>query len=154
MDIYKKLEELQIEVRQAAVPQAAYVPFVQTGNLVFFSGTIALKDGKPWVGKLGLNMTTEEAKLAARDCAISLIGSLNTATGNNLNRVKRIVKLLSLVNVTDTFTEAHLVSNGASELLGKVFGDKGIHARSAIGVAQLPTGACVEIEMIVELEDE
>ena len=154
MDIYKKLEELQIEVRQAAVPQAAYVPFVQTGNLVFFSGTIALKDGKPWVGKLGLNMTTEEAKLAARDCAISLIGSLNTATGNNLNRVKRIVKLLSLVSVTDTFTEAHLVSNGASELLGKVFGDKGIHARSAIGVAQLPTGACVEIEMIVELEDD
>lgn len=152
MDIYEKLAELEIEIRPAAIPQAAYVPFVQTGNLVFFSGTIALKDGQPWVGKLGLNMTTEEAKLAARDCAISLIGSLNAATGD-LNRVKRIVKLLSLVNATDTFTEAHLVTNGASELLGQVFGEKGLHARSAIGVAQLPTGACVEIEMIVELED-
>jgi len=153
MDFNKRLAELQIELRKAAVPQAAYVPFVQTGNLVFFSGTIALKDGKPWVGKLGLNMATEEAKLAARDCAISLIGSLNAATGGDLNRLKRIVKLMSLVNATDTFTEAHLVTNGASELLGQVFGDKGIHARSAIGVAQLPTGACVEIEMIVELED-
>lgn len=153
MDIYKKLEELQVELRQAAIPQAAYVPFVQTGNLVFFSGTIALKDGGPWVGKLGLDMTTEEGKLAARDCAISLIGSLNAATGGDLGRVKRIVKLMSLVNVTDTFTEAHLVTNGASELLGQVFGDKGVHARSAFGVAQLPTGACVEIEMIAELED-
>lgn len=151
MDINKRLAELQVELRQAAVPQAAYVPFVQTGNLVFFSGTIALKDGKPWMGKLGLNMATDEGKLAARDCAISLIGSLNAATGGDLNRVKRIVKLMSLVNATDTFTEAHLVTNGASELLGQVFGDKGVHARSAFGVAQLPTGACVEIEMIAEL---
>ena len=153
MTIYEKLAELQIELRQAAVPQAAYVPFVQTGNLVFFSGTIALKDGKPWVGKLGLNMTTEEGKLAARDCAVSLIGSLNAAAGD-LGRVKRIVKLMSLVNATDTYTEAHLVTNGASELLGQVFGDKGVHARSAFGVAQLPTGACVEIEMIAELEED
>lgn len=155
MDIYKKrLAELQIELREAAVPQAAYVPFVQTGNLVFFSGTIAYKDGGTWEGKLGLNMTTAEGKLAARDCAISLIGSLNAATGGDLSRVKRIVKLMSLVNATDTFTEAHLVTNGASELLGQVFGEKGVHARSAFGVAQLPTGACVEIEMIVELEED
>jgi len=153
MSVYDKLTELGIELRSAAVPQAAYVPFAKTGNLVFFSGTIALKDGGPWVGKLGLNMTTEEGKLAARDCAISLIGSLNAAAGD-LNRVKRIVKLMSLVNATDTFTEAHLVTNGASELLGQIFGEKGVHARSAFGVAQLPTGACVEIEMIVELEEE
>ena len=133
-----------------SVPAAAYVPFVQTGNLVFLSGHIARKDGKPWVGQLGLNMSTEEGKLAARAIAVDLLGTLHAAVGD-LNKVKRIVKLMSLVNSTGTFTEQHLVTNGASELIGQLFGDKGAHARSAFGVAQIPMGACVEIEMIAEL---
>jgi enamine deaminase RidA (YjgF/YER057c/UK114 family) len=133
-----------------AIPAAAYVPFVQTGNLVFLSGHIAKKDGKPWVGQLGKTMSTEEGKAAARAIAIDLMGTLHAAVGD-LNRVTRIVKLMSLVNSTGDFTEQHLVTNGASELIGQVFADKGAHARSAFGVAQIPMGACVEIELIAEL---
>ena len=150
MSIYAKLTELNITLPPIATPAAAYVPFVQTGNLVFLSGHIAKKDGKAWVGQFGKNMTTEEGKLAARAVAIDLMGTLHGAVGD-LNRVKRIVKLMSLVNSSPDFTEQHLVTNGASELLGQVFGDKGAHARSAFGVAQIPQGACVEIELIAEL---
>jgi enamine deaminase RidA (YjgF/YER057c/UK114 family) len=133
-----------------ATPAAAYVPFVQTGNLVFLSGHIAKKDGKPWVGQLGKTMQTEEGKQAARAIAIDLMGTLQAAVGD-LDKVKRIVKVMSLVNSTPDFTEQHLVTNGCSELLGEVFGDKGKHARSAFGVAQVPMGACVEIELIAEV---
>lgn len=150
MSIYDQLAALNITLPPVSVPAAAYVPFVQTGKLVFLSGHIARKDGKPWVGQLGLNMSTEEGKLAARAIAIDLLGTLHAAVGD-LNKVKRIVKLMSLVNSTGTFTEQHLVTNGASELIGQLFGDKGAHARSAFGVAQIPMGACVEIEMIAEL---
>jgi len=151
MSIYDKLAELKITLPPVAVPAAAYVPFVQTGNLVFISGHIAKKeDGNPWVGKLGQTMSTEEGKAAARSIAIELMGTLHAAVGD-LNRVKRIVKLMSLVNSTETFIEQHLVTNGASELFGQVFGDKGAHARSAFGVAQIPRGSCVEIELIAEL---
>jgi enamine deaminase RidA (YjgF/YER057c/UK114 family) len=131
------------------------VPFAQTGNLIFLSGHIAKKDGKPWVGQLGLTMTTDEAKLAARSVAIDLMGTLAAAclaVDKDLNDVKRIVKLMSLVNSTASYTEQHLVTNGASELFGQVFGTTvGAHARSAFGVAQLPMGVCVEIELIAEL---
>lgn len=150
MSIYDKLTELEITLPPVAIPAAAYLPFVQTGNLVFLSGHIAKKDGKPWVGQLGKNMQTEEGKAAARAIAIDLMGTLHAAVGD-LNRVKRIVKLMSLVNSTADFTEQHLVTNGASELFAQVFGDKGAHARSAFGVAQIPMGACVEIELIAEL---
>ena len=150
MSIYAKLAELHITLPPVAIPAAAYLPFVQTGNLVFLSGHIAKKDGKPWVGQLGKNMSTEEGKAAARAIAIDLMGTLNAAVGD-LNRVKRIVKLMSLVNSTADFTEQHLVTNGASELFGQVFGTQGAHARSAFGVAQIPMGSCVEIELIVEL---
>lgn len=150
MSIYAKLTELNITLPPVAVPAAAYVPFVQTGNLVFLSGHIARKDGKPWVGQFGKNMSTEEGKVAARTIAIELMGTLHAAVGD-LNRIKRIVKLMSLVNSTSDFTEQHLVTNGASELFGQVFGDKGVHARSAFGVAQIPMGSCVEIELIAEL---
>jgi enamine deaminase RidA (YjgF/YER057c/UK114 family) len=153
MNIYDKLNELNISLPPIAIPAAAYVPFVQTGNLVFLSGHIAKQDGKPWVGQLGKNMSTEEGKSAARAIAIDLMGTLHAAVGD-LNRVKRIVKLMSLVNSTSDFTEQHLVTNGASELIGEVFGDKGAHARSAFGVAQIPMGACVEIELIAELNPE
>jgi enamine deaminase RidA (YjgF/YER057c/UK114 family) len=150
MNVYDKLKDLGITLPQVATPAAAYVPFVQTGNLVFISGHIAKKDGKPWVGQLGKNMATDDGKAAARAIAIDLMGTLHAAVGD-LNKVKRIVKVMSLVNSTGDFTEHHLVTNGASELLGQVFGDKGAHARSAFGVAQIPTGACVEIEMIAEI---
>ena len=150
MNVYDKLSELDITLPPVSVPAAAYLPFVQTGNLVFLSGHIAKKDGKPWVGQLGKNMDTEEGKAAARAIAIDLMGTLHAAVGD-LGRVKRIVKLMSLVNSTGDYTEQHLVTNGASELFGQVFGDKGAHARSAFGVAQIPMGACVEIELIAEL---
>lgn len=152
MSVYDKLQQLQITLPAVATPAAAYVPFVQTGNLVFLSGHIAKKDGQVWAGQLGRNVTTEEGKAAARAVAIDLMGTLHAATGGDLNRVKRIVKVMSLVNSTGDFTEQHLVTNGASELLGEVFGaEKGAHARSAFGVAQIPLGACVEIELIAEL---
>jgi len=151
MSVYDQLKALNIELPPVAVPAAAYVPFVRTGNLVFLSGHIAKKDGKPWVGQLGKNLGTEEGKAAARAIAIDLLGTLHAAVGD-LNKVRRIVKLMSLVNSSPEYTEQHLVTNGASELFGQVFGDKGAHARSAFGVAQIPLGACVEIELIAEVE--
>lgn len=149
MSVYKRLEELQISLPPVATPAAAYVPFVKTGQLVFLSGHIAKKNGQVWTGQLGKNMQTEEGKTAARAVAIDLLGTLHAAVGD-LNKIKRIVKVMSLVNSTAEFTEHHLVTNGCSELIGQVFGELGIHARSAFGVAQLPMGACVEIELIAE----
>lgn len=152
MSVAARLQALGITLPPLAVPAAAYVPFVQTGNLVFLSGHIAKKDGKPWVGQLGLTLGTEEGQAAARAIAIDLLGTLQAAVGD-LDRVTRIVKVMSLVNSTPTFTEQHLVTNGCSELLGQVFGTTvGAHARSAFGVAQIPLGACVEIEMIAEVK--
>ena len=148
--IYDTLQQLGISLPPVAVPAAAYLPFVQTGKLVFLSGHIAKKDGKAWVGQLGKNMATEEGKAAARAIAIDLMGTLHAAVGD-LGKIKRIVKLMSLVNSTSDFTEQHLVTNGASELFAEVFGAAGSHARSAFGVAQIPMGACVEIELIAEL---
>jgi enamine deaminase RidA (YjgF/YER057c/UK114 family) len=150
MSVYDKLTALGISLPPVATPAAAYVPFVRTGNLVFLSGHIARREGKPWVGQLGTTMATEEGKAAARAIAIDLIGTLHAAVGD-LNKVTRIVKLLGLVNSAPTFTEHHLVVNGASELIGQLFGAAGAHARSAFGVAQIPMGACVEIELIAEL---
>jgi enamine deaminase RidA (YjgF/YER057c/UK114 family) len=151
MSVHARLQALGIVLPPVAVPAAAYVPFVRTGNLVFVSGHIAKKDGQPWVGQLGLTMGTEEGQAAARSVAIDLLGTLQAAVGD-LDRVARIVKLLGLVNSTPTFTEQHLVVNGCSELLGEVFGPQaGAHARSAFGVAQIPLGACVEIELIAEV---
>lgn len=152
MSVYDKLQALNISLPPLAIPAAAYLPYVQTGNTVFLSGHIARKDGKPWVAQFGRSITTEEGKLAARAVAIDLLGTLQHAAGGDLNRVKRIVKVMSLVNSTGDFTEQHLVTNGCSELLAEIFGpEKGAHARSAFGVAQIPMGACVEIEMIAEL---
>ncbi|MEY4471525.1 MAG: hypothetical protein RIT20_1866 [Pseudomonadota bacterium] len=151
MSVYDTLKSLNIALPPVATPAAAYVPFVQTGNLVFLSGHIAKKDGQVWVGQLGKNITTAEGQQAARAVAIDLMGTLHAAVGD-LNKVKRIVKVMSLVNSTGDFTEQHLVTNGCSELLGQVFGAQaGAHARSAFGVAQIPMGACVEIELIAEI---
>ena len=151
MSVYDKLSELGISLPPVGVPAAAYLPFVRTGKLVFVSGHIARKAGLPWVGQLGLTMATDEGKAAARSIAIDLMGTLQAAVGD-LNQVLRIVKLMGLVNSSPTFTEHHLVINGASELFAAVFGAAGAHARSAFGVAQIPLGACVEIELIAETQ--
>jgi enamine deaminase RidA (YjgF/YER057c/UK114 family) len=150
MSVYDRLSALGITLPPVATPAAAYVPFVRTGSLVYLSGHTAKRDGKPWVGQLGLGLTTAEGKAAARAVAIDLMGTLHAAVGD-LNKVKRIVKLLGLVNSAPTFTEHHLVINGCSELLGEVFGAAAPHARSAFGVAQIPLGSCVEVELIAEV---
>lgn len=149
-DVYTRLKDLGIELPATGAPAAAYVMSAQTGNVVYLSGHIAKKDGKVWAGKLGETLTTEEGYTAARSTAIDLLATLQAHVGD-LNRVTRIVKVLSLVNSTSRFTEQHLVTNGASELFAEVFGDQGKHARSAFGVAQIPLGACVEIEVTVEV---
>ena len=150
--IAERLQALAITLPPVAVPAAAYVPFVQSGKLVFISGHIARHEGKPRVGQLGTDMATADGQLAARAVAVDLLGTLQAAVGD-LARIKRIVKVLSLVNSAPTYTEHHLVTNGCSELLVAVFGaEVGAHARSAFGVAQLPMGACVEIELIAEVQ--
>ncbi len=141
--VYERLEALQIKLPDVQPPivdgyVAAFVPFV-----------LAKKDGEPWTGKLGANITIEEGKQAARDIAIELIATLQAAVGD-LNKITPIVKLVVLVNSTPHFKEPHVVANGASELLREVFGERGTHARSSFGVAQIPFGCCVEIEMVVE----
>lgn len=148
MDVYKKLESLGIALTEPAIPAASYVPFARFGDLVYLSGHLAKKNSKIWVGRLGNGMTTAQGAEAARTIAIDLLGTLHKAIGD-LNSLSRIVKLTSMVNSTAEFSEQHLVANGASELLAEVFSDRGVHARSAFGVAQLPLGACVEIELIV-----
>jgi enamine deaminase RidA (YjgF/YER057c/UK114 family) len=149
-NVYDTLKTLGIELPAVAAPAAAYVMSAQSGNTVYLSGHLAKQDGKVWVGKLGATLGTDEGKAAARNIAIDLIATLHAHTGD-LNKVKRIVKVMSLVNSTPEFTEQHLVTNGASELIAAVFGDAGKHARSAFGVAQIPLGACVEIELIAEV---
>jgi enamine deaminase RidA (YjgF/YER057c/UK114 family) len=150
MSVYERLKARNITLPQLDPPVAAFVPFVRTGNLVFVSGHIAKKDGKPWTGKLGADLATADGKQAAQSIAIDLMATLQAAIGD-LNKIRRIVKLLVLVNSTPTFTEQHLVANGASELFVEIFGERGSHARSAFGIAQIPLGACVEIELIAEL---
>ncbi|CAM4000830.1 RidA family protein [Roseateles saccharophilus] len=149
--IQAKLAELGITLPPLAIPAAAYLPFTRTGKLLFLSGHIAKKDGKPWVGQLGKNVDTTTGQQAARAVAVDLLGTLQAAVGD-LGKV-RIVKVMSLVNSTPDFTEQHLVTNGCSELLAEVLGEAGKHARSAFGVAQIPLGACVEIELIAEVQD-
>jgi enamine deaminase RidA (YjgF/YER057c/UK114 family) len=150
--VAQRLQALGIVLPPVAAPAAAYVPSVRTGSLIFLSGHIAKKDGRPWVGQLGRDMDTATGQQAARAVAIDLLGTLAAALDGDLERVERIVKVMSLVNSTAQFTEQHLVTNGCSELLGQVFGaERGAHARSAFGVAQIPLGACVEIELIAQV---
>jgi enamine deaminase RidA (YjgF/YER057c/UK114 family) len=150
MSAYDRVKELGIHLPEPTPPVAAFVHFVRTGNLIFVSGHIAKKDGKPWAGQLGAQISTAQGQEAARGVAIDLMGTLQAAAGD-LNKIKRIVKLLVMVNSAPNFTEPHLVANGASELLIHVFGEAGAHARTAIGVAQTPYGSCLEIEMIAEV---
>ena len=150
MTVYERLDALKITLPELTPPVAAFVPFLRVGKLLFLAGHIAKMSGKPWVGRLGANLTTAQGKEAARALAIDLMGTLQAAVGD-LNQIKRIVKLTVLVNSTAEFTEQHLVANGASEFFADVFGDIGTHVRSAFGVAQVPFGSCVEIELVAEV---
>ena len=150
MAAYDTLETLGITLSDLTPPAAAFAPYVRAGDLIFLSGHIARRQGVPWTGQLGARLTTRDGQEAARLIAIDLLGTLHAATGN-LDAIDRVVKLTVLVNSAPTFTEQHLVANGASELLQQVFGAAGVHARSAYGVAQIPFGACVEIEAIVRV---
>jgi enamine deaminase RidA (YjgF/YER057c/UK114 family) len=152
--IDKRLKDLGIVLPDVMPPVVegyvpAFAPFVQTGDQIHLSGRLGKKDGQLLCGKVGGDITLDQGKLAAREAAIELLAALQSAVGD-LSSVQRIVKLFVMVNCTPQFTEPHLVANGASELLTQVFGERGVHARSAIGVAQVPFGACVEIEMIAQ----
>ena len=151
MSIQDRLSQLGITLPDVATPAAAYLPYMRTGDLVFLSGHIAKRNGQVWSGQLGKNIDTAEGKEAARAVAIDLLGTLNVAAGG-LDKVVRIVKVMSLVNSTPDFTEQHLVTNGCSELLAEVFGEAGRHAKGTAGVAQIPLGACVEIELIAQVQ--
>ena len=153
MQIEARLKEMGIELPPAVTPVANYVPAVRTGNLIFLSGHGPFKeDGSLITGKVGADLTVEQGYETARRVAIGLLGSLKAVIGD-LDRLNRVVKLLGLVNCTPEFTDQPKVINGASDIFVEVFGDKGKHARSAVGTNALPLNIAVEIEMIVEVED-
>ncbi len=152
-DVEAKLKELGIELMETPPPMANYVNAVRTGNLIFLAGKGPRKaDGTYITGKLGSNLTVEEGYEAARLVAIAQLSVLKTELGD-LNKVKRIVKVLGMVNSEPDFVEQPAVVNGFSDLMVEVFGDKGKHARAAVGMGSLPSGIAVEIEAIVEVED-
>lgn len=148
--IENRLKELGIELPTPPLPVASYVPFVQSGNLVHISGQISIAPDGGIKGKLG-EMTLEEGQRAARLCGLNLLAQIKAACGGDLNRVVRIVKLGGFVNVLPDFDAIPAVINGCSDLMVEVFGDKGKHARSAVGVANLPLGFAVEVDAIVEI---
>src|SRR5882757_954528 len=145
-----RLSELGIELPPVVAPLAAYVPAVRTGSLVYTSGQVPFIDGKlPASGKVGAEVSPEQAVDLARTCALNALAAVHSLVG--LDAVVRVVKVVGFVASTPEFTGQPLVINGASELLGQVFGDAGAHARSAVGVAVLPRDAPVEVELIVEV---
>jgi enamine deaminase RidA (YjgF/YER057c/UK114 family) len=153
MKIEDKLSKMGLSLPAAGKPVANYVPAVRSGSLVFLSGHgPVLDDGSLITGKVGADLTLEEGYNAARQVALILLASLKSEIGD-LDRVRRIVKVLGMVNCTPDFVDQPNVINGASDLLVEIFGDKGRHARSAVGMNALPLNIAVEIEMIVEIED-
>lgn len=153
MNVENRIKELQIELPEMAAPAAMYVPVKQTGNLVFVSGQIPVKEGKMmYTGKAGEERSLEEAQAAARLCAINIVSALKYQV-KDLDKVKSIVKITAFVASKTGFDKQHLVANGASELLFDIFGEAGRHTRSAVSVNQLPLDATVEVEAIVEVEE-
>ncbi|HWM37769.1 MAG TPA: RidA family protein [Streptomyces sp.] len=151
--IESRLAELGLTLPEVATPAGAYVPALRSGRYVYTAGQVPLVDGKlPLTGKVGAEVTPEEAKGLARTCALNALAAVNSVAGG-LERVVRVVKVTGFVASAPDFTGQPGVINGASELLGEVLGDKGVHARSAVGVAVLPMDAPVEVEIQVELAD-
>ena len=152
--IASRIKELGIELPNAASPAANYIPFVLSGNQVVISGQIPFWNGElVGLGKLGSNLTVEEEAKIARICALNLLAQLEVASGGDLDRVSRVVKLGGFVNCTETFTDQPEVINGASDLMVDVFGDIGRHARFAVGVGSLPRGVAVEVDGVFELHN-
>ena len=150
--IDKKLAELGLEIPQAVAPAANYIPFSVVGNMVFISGQLPMKDGKPQdIGYVGKNISVEQAQLTAKQCGINIIAQLKAACGGDLSRVKRCVRLGVFVASAPGFTEQPKVANGVSDLMVAVFGDAGKHARAAVGVSELPFGVAVEVDAIFEI---
>jgi enamine deaminase RidA (YjgF/YER057c/UK114 family) len=150
----ERLAELGLEVPEVAAPVAAYVPAVRSGNHVFTSGQLPMRSGELIAtGLVGAGVTPEEAFACAQQCALNAIAAVKSEIGD-LAKVRRVVKVVGFVASTPDFTGQPGVVNGASELLGKAFGDAGVHARSAVGVAALPLGAPVEVEILVEIADD
>ncbi|WP_349357303.1 RidA family protein [Stappia sp.] len=150
-EIEARIERLGITLPQAAAPAANYVPFVQSGNQLFISGQIPMgPDGLEHQGRLGADYTVEQGQAAAKLCAINLIAQAKAALGD-LDRIVRLVKIVGFVNSTADFTDQPKVVNGASDFMVEALGDKGRHARSAVGVANLPFGVAVEVEAIFEV---
>ena len=153
MKIEDRLTELGLSLPEVPAPVAAYVPVVRAGNWVYVSGQTPLRDGKLRVkGKVGKDVTLEDAYEEAKQCALNIMAAVKSVAGS-LDNVERIVKLVGFVASTPDFTDAPKVVNGASELFVQVFGDKGKHARSAVGVAALPLDCCVEVEAVVLLKE-
>lgn len=146
-----KLAELGVTLPPVATPGGAYVPTVRTGDYVYASGQVPIRDGQlTATGKLGAEVSVEEGQAAARQCAINLVAALKAELGE-LSQVRRIVKLVVFVASAPDFTQQPEVGNGASEFIRDVFGDAGLHARSAVGLAQLPRGVPVEVELVAEV---
>jgi len=148
-----RLAELGLTLPQAAAPAANYVPYVKTGNLVIVSGQITMIDGEmKYLGRVGEDFSTEEGYEAAKLCGLNLIAQVKAACDGDLDRVKRVVRLGGFVNCTPSYTDHPKVINGASDLMAEVFGDKGRHARAAVGVLSLPLGVAVEVEGMFEID--
>lgn len=150
--IEARLKALDIVLPTPPAPVASYVPFVMSGNLVFVSGQVTIApDGLKYVGTVGKELTAEDAKAAARLCAVNTLAQLKVAAGGDLDRVKRCVKVTVFVNAVPGFAQHPEVANGASDFFVEVFGDAGRHARSAVGAGSLPRNVAVEVETIFEL---
>ena len=151
--IEKRLKELNYKLPEPPKPVASYIPVIKSGNLVFTAGQIALEENKlKYEGKVGQDLTLEQGYEAAKLCVLNCLSVIKDEIGD-LNRIKKIVKVTGYVSSSDNFNEQPKVLNGASELLGEIFYDKGKHVRSAVGVNELPLNSAVEIEMIVEVRD-
>lgn len=151
MSYEARINELGLTIPPAATPAAAYIPAVRSGNLVFVSGQLPREDGQLITGILGKDLGVDEGYHAARLCGISCLGAIKSLIGS-LDNVVRIVKITGFVAATPEFTDHPKVINGVSELMQEIFGDQGLHARAAIGMASLPLGVAVEVEMIVEVK--
>lgn len=152
-EIEARLQKLGITLPAAAAPAANYVPFVQTGDLLYISGQLPIENGKlAQTGQLGAGVTTTEGQKAAELCAVNILAQASAALGGDLSRIVRIARINCMVSSTPDFYEQHLVANGASNLLAEVLGDAGKHSRAAVGMASLPLNASVEIDAIMEVK--
>ncbi len=152
MSVDAKLSSLGLTLATVSMPAANYVPYVISGNLVYFSGTLPMKDGKPqFLGKLGEAITIEQGQECAKLCVLNIISHLKNALGGDLGKVKRLIRLGVFVSSAAGFTDQPKVANGASDLMVALFGDNGKHARFAVGVSELPFGVAVEVDATFEI---